>query len=139
MRDFTAGHISTEEATAAAGHGPGTSGQRAAGVCRRASAIATCCFIAAPGKPAPFTRDTRATPPHDLTDKSVLDDYPRGPGSDLLNQLMSDSVALFADHPVNVAAAQGRQAAGHEHLAVGAGTHARPAAVRRSVWQARAR
>ena len=40
-------------------------------------------------QPPPFTADTRTTPPHDLTDKSVLDDYPRGPGSDLLNQLMS--------------------------------------------------
>jgi 2,3-bisphosphoglycerate-independent phosphoglycerate mutase len=38
----------------------------------------------------------------------VLDDYPRGPGSDLLNQLMSESVDLFADHPVNAA----RRAAG---------------------------
>jgi 2,3-bisphosphoglycerate-independent phosphoglycerate mutase len=50
---------------------------------------------------APFTRDTRATPPHDLTDKSVADDFPRGPGSDLLNDLMGRSVGLFADHPVN--------------------------------------
>ena len=33
----------------------------------------------------------------------MLDGYPRGPGSDLLNQLMGDSVALFAEHPVNVA------------------------------------
>jgi 2,3-bisphosphoglycerate-independent phosphoglycerate mutase len=32
----------------------------------------------------------------------VLDDYPRGPGSNLLNELMSASVALFAEHPVNV-------------------------------------
>ena len=31
----------------------------------------------------------------------MLDDYPRGPGSDLLNHLMSDSVRVFADHPVN--------------------------------------
>jgi 2,3-bisphosphoglycerate-independent phosphoglycerate mutase len=38
-----------------------------------------------------------------LTDKSVLDDYPRGPGSDLLTRLMSESVGLFAEHPVNVA------------------------------------
>src|SRR5262249_20127779 len=60
------------------------------------------------GQPAPFSPDTRATPPHDLTDKTVLNDYPRGPGSDFLNHLMSDSVPLFADHPVNRA----RQAAG---------------------------
>jgi 2,3-bisphosphoglycerate-independent phosphoglycerate mutase len=55
------------------------------------------------GRPAPFSPDTRTTPPHDLTDKSVLDDYPRGPGSDLLTRLMSESVGLFAEHPVNVA------------------------------------
>jgi 2,3-bisphosphoglycerate-independent phosphoglycerate mutase len=59
-------------------------------------------------RPAPFTRETRATPPHDLTDKSVADDFPRGPGSDLLNDLMARSVGLFADHPVNVT----RRAAG---------------------------
>jgi 2,3-bisphosphoglycerate-independent phosphoglycerate mutase len=52
---------------------------------------------------APFTRDTRATPPHDLTDKSVADDFPRGPGSDLLNELMGHSMALFVDHPINAA------------------------------------
>ncbi len=54
-------------------------------------------------KAAPFSDDTRTTPPHDLTDKSVLDDYPRGPGGDLLNHLMGESLRLFADHPVNTA------------------------------------
>lgn len=52
---------------------------------------------------APFTHDTRATPPHDLTDKSVCDDFPRGPGSDFLNDLMGRSESLFHDHPVNAA------------------------------------
>ncbi len=51
---------------------------------------------------APFDADTRTTPPHDLTDKSVLNDHPRGPGSDLLNHLMSESVGAFADHAVNL-------------------------------------
>jgi 2,3-bisphosphoglycerate-independent phosphoglycerate mutase len=60
------------------------------------------------GHPPIFSMDTTAAAPHDLTDKSVLDDYPRGPGSDLLTHLMSESVELFADHPVNVA----RRAAG---------------------------
>ncbi len=50
----------------------------------------------------PFSPDTRTTPPHDLTDKSVLDDYPRGPGSDLLSRLMNDSATVFAEHPVNL-------------------------------------
>ena len=51
--------------------------------------------------PAPFATTTTATPPHDLTDKSIINDYPRGPGSDLLNDLMAHSVDLFEDHPVN--------------------------------------
>jgi 2,3-bisphosphoglycerate-independent phosphoglycerate mutase len=33
----------------------------------------------------------------------VADDFPRGPGSDLLNDLMGRSVGLFSDHPVNAA------------------------------------
>ncbi len=51
--------------------------------------------------PAPFTADTRTRAPHDLTDLSVCDDFPRGPGSDLLTELMQRSVPLFADHAVN--------------------------------------
>ncbi|MBN1854666.1 MAG: cofactor-independent phosphoglycerate mutase [Pirellulales bacterium] len=52
-------------------------------------------------KPPPFTEETRTTPPHDLTDKLVTEDYPRGPGSWILNQIMNDSFAVFRDHPVN--------------------------------------
>jgi 2,3-bisphosphoglycerate-independent phosphoglycerate mutase len=101
MRSFTAGHISTAEATrlletAQAKLGsdrlrfyPGVS-YRNLMVCRVAE-----------GEKAPFSPDTRTTPPHDLTDKSVLDDYPRGPGGGLLVELMSQSVGLFADHAVN--------------------------------------
>lgn len=102
MRDFTAGHISTDEARqllAAAQERLGSDRlQFMPGVSYRNLLI-----YRGAGRPAPFSRDTRATPPHDLTDKSVLDDYPRGPGGDLLNQLMSDSIAVFADHPVNQA------------------------------------
>lgn len=53
------------------------------------------------GESPPFSADTRTIPPHDLTDKSVLDSYPRGPGSNLLNHLMTESIAIFANHPVN--------------------------------------
>lgn len=108
MRSFTADHISTEEATqllkTAQEHLGGERMQFMPGVSYRNLLI-----YRGAGEPAPFSRDTRATPPHDLTDQSVLDDYPRGPGSDLLNQLMCDSVALFADHPVNIA----RRKSGH--------------------------
>jgi len=51
--------------------------------------------------PAPFTSETRATPPHDLTDKSVAEDFPRGPGSDMLVELMSQSQQWFEGHAVN--------------------------------------
>jgi 2,3-bisphosphoglycerate-independent phosphoglycerate mutase len=101
MRDFTAGHISTEEArellaTAQERLGSGEL-QFYPGVSYRNLLI-----FRGTKHPPPFSRDTRTTPPHDLTDKSVLDDYPRGPGSAVLNQLMSDSIGLFADHPVNL-------------------------------------
>jgi len=102
MRDFTAGHISTAEAAeliAAVQERLGSDRlQFYPGVSYRNLLV----YRGAHG-PAPFSRDTQTTPPHDLTDKSVLDDYPRGPGSDLLSQLMSESVGVFADHPVNVA------------------------------------
>ncbi len=100
MRDFTADHISTEEATQLLG----TLQEKLArpelefvpGVSYRNLLI-----YRGGSSPPPFTADTRATPPHDLTDKSVLDDYPRGPGSGLLNLLMSESMSIFAEHEVN--------------------------------------
>lgn len=102
MRDFTADHISTDEATQLLGTLQSELGRAefefVPGVSYRNLLI-----YRGGEAPAPFTRDTRGTPPHDLTDKPVLDDYPRGPGSDLLNQLMSHSVDVFANHPVNVA------------------------------------
>lgn len=101
MREFTAGHISTEEAS-----------ELLRGLQAR---VANPQLEFVPGvsyrnlllyrdgaAPAPFsTLDTRTTPPHDLTDKSVADDYPRGPGSDLLNSLMRISHEYFMDHSVN--------------------------------------
>jgi 2,3-bisphosphoglycerate-independent phosphoglycerate mutase len=53
--------------------------------------------------PAPFTNDTRTRAPHDITDQSVLEDHPRGPGSDVLCDLMAASIGIFRDHPVNAA------------------------------------
>lgn len=100
MKSFTAGHISTEEATrllATAQEHLGSSELTFyPGVSYRNL------LLYRPGNgTAPFSNDTRTTPPHDLTDKSVLDDYPRGPGGAMLVELMSASVGLFADHPVN--------------------------------------
>ena len=100
MRDFTADHISTEDATellTAAQEELGGEGlEFVPGVSYRNLLI-----WRSEQRPAPFTMEMKATPPHDLTDKSVLDNYPRGPGSDLLNQLMGATIDIFADHPTN--------------------------------------
>jgi 2,3-bisphosphoglycerate-independent phosphoglycerate mutase len=100
MRDFTADHISSEEAAqlmASAQEAFGSDRiEFIAGVSYRNLVV----FRGA-AQPVPFTRETRTTPPHDLTDGPVVDDFPRGPGSDILNDLMHRSVTLFAEHPVN--------------------------------------
>ncbi len=102
MKDFTADHISNEEARllladaqeqlsqATLTYSPGVSYRNL--LIYRGQEQAT-----------PFSTTTVTTPPHDLTDKSVADHYPRGPGSDWLNDIMSRTVDLFANHPVNQA------------------------------------
>ena len=42
------------------------------------------------------------TPPHDIPGKPIDDFLPRGPGSELLQDLMARSEAVLQDHPVNV-------------------------------------
>lgn len=102
MKDFTADHISTEEAkellTTAQEQLGDTHLQFVPGVSYR-----NLLLFRNSQKAAPFTNETRTTPPHDLTDKSVADDFPRGAGSDLLNELMSRSVDVFSQHEVNLA------------------------------------
>lgn len=108
MQDFTAGHISTAEAaellaTAQRDLVGNLPLEFVPGVSYRNLLL----YRGEEHSP-PFSMDTRSTPPHDLTDKSVAEDYPRGAGSDLLCDLMHRSASLFADHPVNAA----RKAAG---------------------------
>ena len=106
MVDFTADHISTEEATklleSAQNELLGDAGIDAClefvpGVSYRTLMI----FRGRPGCQAPFSPETRSRAPHDLTELPVTDDFPRGPGSDILVRLMNDSAELFAQHPVN--------------------------------------
>jgi 2,3-bisphosphoglycerate-independent phosphoglycerate mutase len=101
MVSFTAGHISSEEGAVLLKTAQEKFGSERLQFCPGVS-YRNLLLVRGAGGPPPFSRDTQTTPPHDLTDKSVLDDFPRGLGSDLLNQLMSDSVREFADHPVNV-------------------------------------
>ena len=122
MEDFTAGHISTAEATellAACQRGlaaefPELSGwEFKPGVSYRNLLI----HRGTASAPAPLARDLRATPPHDLMDKPVADAFPRGFGSRLLADLMARSSTWLADHPVNKArVAAGRRPATHVWL-----------------------
>jgi 2,3-bisphosphoglycerate-independent phosphoglycerate mutase len=102
MKDFTAGHVSSAEAAelleSAQQELSGKRWEFVPGVSYRNLLI----YRGEQGAEPPFSRDTIASPPHDLTDRSVVNDFPRGPGSELLNDLMSRSVKLFADHPVNL-------------------------------------
>ncbi len=53
------------------------------------------------GTQAPFSTQTLSTPPHDITDKSVAEYLPSGPGATLLLELMERSKAIFADSEAN--------------------------------------
>lgn len=44
---------------------------------------------------------TRTFPPHDYSDRSILNVYPAGPGSAELVEVMSRAHTLLAEHPVN--------------------------------------
>lgn len=100
MKDFTAGHVGTDEAAqllaTAQQHLDQPHLTFVSGVSYR-----NLLLFQSDRQQAPFSSDTHTTAPHDLTDQSVAEHYPRGPGSRLLHTLMADSGTWFADHPVN--------------------------------------
>jgi 2,3-bisphosphoglycerate-independent phosphoglycerate mutase len=111
MRDFTAGHITSEEGRplieavqqALGGPVPGGRLEFHAGVSYRNI------LVYRSEGPAPFSAtETKTQPPHDIPDRPIADYLPKGPGSGLLRSLMEKSRAVLADHPVNRA----RRAAG---------------------------
>jgi len=99
MTDFTAGHITSEEGAhliAALQQALGGGGiEFHPGVSYRNLMIHHA--------PAPFGAETATTPPHDVPDLPAADHLPRGPGSDLLRDLMRRGSELVAKHPVNEA------------------------------------
>ncbi len=94
MEDFTAGHISTEEAAAiihdigAALAGDGI--EFFPGVSYRHLMV---------WRSGREKMDT--TPPHDITDQKIAAYLPRGDGAETLLKLMRASESILADHPVN--------------------------------------
>jgi 2,3-bisphosphoglycerate-independent phosphoglycerate mutase len=110
MRDFTAGHITSEEgrqlidALKAALGGPRL--EFHAGVSYRNI------LVYRSDTPAPFSGQTKTQPPHDIPDRPIAEHMPQGPGADLLRDLMQRSRAVLAEHPVNQARrAKGKPAA----------------------------
>ncbi len=107
MRDFTADHITTDEGREllAAAQEQIASDPKFQGAIEFVPGVSYRNLLVWRGEklPAPFSADTRTRAPHDITDQSVLEDHPRGPGSDVLTELMSRSVEVFRDHPVNAA------------------------------------
>jgi len=47
------------------------------------------------------TLEASCTPPHDIPGRPIAEFLPRGPGSELLRDLMKRSQAVLKDHPVN--------------------------------------
>lgn len=99
MRDFTAGHISSEEARelmATLQQALGTaSWQFVPGVSYRNL------LIYKGSGTAPFGPETKTQPPHDIPDRPIADYLPTGPGSDLLRDMMERSQEVLREHPIN--------------------------------------
>ncbi len=103
MWDYSAGHISTEEArklVAALNQGLGNDNVHFyPGVSYRQ-------ILKLKGQEE--TLSATCTPPHDIPNKPVAEFLPKGKGSDILRDLMKRSEKVLADHPINVS----RQARG---------------------------
>jgi len=64
-----------------------------------------------PGR-APFTNESRTTPPHDITDQPVAAHLPSGPGGDWLRNMMQKSIPILAESPdIQARIAQGELSA----------------------------
>ncbi len=98
MWDYSSGHISTSEAEGLIAALEESLGNYKVhfypGVSYR-----HICKIAGGEDTLPAT----CTPPHDIPGKAIDEFLPRGPGSELLRELMARSEAVLRDHPVNVA------------------------------------
>ena len=75
------------------------------------------------GRPGeePFTDETVTDPPHDHPGEPAASHLPRGPGAELLKELMSRGVADACEPPGQSSADQGWKVACECDLAVGAG------------------
>src|SRR5207253_9853815 len=115
MRDFTAGHISSEEGAIlvnALQHELG--GQElGGGTIEFHPGVQYRNILVWRGKTteSPLAV-TKTQPPHDIPDRPLTDHLPQGPGAELLIRLMEASKPILAAHPANVKrAAEGKKPA----------------------------
>ncbi|MFP4502131.1 MAG: cofactor-independent phosphoglycerate mutase [Candidatus Hydrogenedentota bacterium] len=102
MRDFTAGHISSEEGAAIVDSlnealGPRFPVRFHNGVGYRHLAIVR----AQAGATVADYVDTDCAPPHDIMDQPHEPHWPKGPGAKLVTEIMRASHDVLAEHPVN--------------------------------------
>lgn len=104
MRDFTAGHISSEDGAPLIQALQRELGEKelAGGTIEFHPGVQYRNILVWRGTSAasPFV-GTKCQPPHDIPDRPVADYLPTGPGGDLLMQLMEASKPVLAAHPVN--------------------------------------
>jgi 2,3-bisphosphoglycerate-independent phosphoglycerate mutase len=100
LTDFTAGHITNAEGRslmeAIQAELGGSPIEFHPGVSYRNLMI----YRGRPGE-SPFTDLTVTDPPHDHPDQPFADHLPRGPGADVLTDLMNRAIPVLAGHPVN--------------------------------------
>jgi 2,3-bisphosphoglycerate-independent phosphoglycerate mutase len=108
MVDFTADHITTEEATALLetvqeglqSDFPSLKGWRfVPGVSYRNLLL----YQTEEAMQCELGEDLRTTAPHDRINQQIADSFPRGTGSKLLTEIMARSEAWLKNHPVNQA------------------------------------
>jgi 2,3-bisphosphoglycerate-independent phosphoglycerate mutase len=106
MRDFTAGHITSEDGAPlmksiqeSLGGPADFEGLR--GTLEFHAGVSYRNILVYRGAEAPFAAKTKTQPPHDIPDKPIANHLPQGPGGNLLRQLMERSRAVLRDHPTN--------------------------------------
>lgn len=104
MRDFTAGHISSEDGRELMHTLQKELGGRemGGGVLEFHAGVQYRNILVWRGKGGSCPLEgTKAQPPHDIPDKPVADYLPTGPGRDMLVSLMEASKPILAEHPTN--------------------------------------
>lgn len=101
MKDFTADHASNEEAREVLKSVQEAIGNPSLEFTPGVSYRNLLIYRGRASEAVPFSGDSKTSAPHDLTDGSVIDDFPRGPGCDLLSDWMQRSAEVLVDHPVN--------------------------------------